>query len=36
MARGAGLRLRRMADGRIVTYALWIGGGALALALLWT
>jgi NADH-quinone oxidoreductase subunit L len=34
LARGAGERLRRLADGRIVTYALWIGGGAVVLVLL--
>jgi NADH-quinone oxidoreductase subunit L len=35
LARGAGQRLRKLTDGRIVTYALWIGGGAVVLAFLW-
>jgi NADH-quinone oxidoreductase subunit L len=35
LARGGGERLRRMTDGRIKTYALWIGAGAIVIAALW-
>jgi NADH-quinone oxidoreductase subunit L len=34
-ARAAGTRLRRLTDGSIATYGLWMGGGAAGLALVW-
>jgi NADH-quinone oxidoreductase subunit L len=35
LARGAGEKVRRLATGSIVTYGLWIGGGAAAIAFAW-
>jgi NADH-quinone oxidoreductase subunit L len=34
-ARGLGTRLRRLSDGSISTYGLWMGGGAVLIALFW-
>ncbi len=35
LARAGGARVRRMADGSIATYALWMGGVTAGLAVLW-
>ena len=35
LARKAAGRVRRLADGSVKTYALWMGAGAAVLALVW-
>ena len=35
LAAGAGTRLRRLADGQVKSYALWMGAGATLIALVW-
>ena len=35
LAKAAGNRTRRMADGNIATYALWIGGVTASIAIFW-
>ncbi len=34
-ARGSGRRLRKLADGSVASYGLWMGGAAALVALLW-
>jgi NADH:ubiquinone oxidoreductase subunit 5 (subunit L)/multisubunit Na+/H+ antiporter MnhA subunit len=36
LARSAGRRVRRMADGSIATYGLWMGAVAVVLVFLWS
>ena len=35
LARSLGARLRKLADGNISTYGLWMGGFAVGIALVW-